>query len=217
MERQPPSLHQCYETVYRMLKQSQVLEKYASASNDALELKSSQALDLLHYIKEASKGEALRQLVGKVPEGVRKGLAYGAGAMVPVTAGGAYLMHRGGEEAKDTATHIRNQALLAALGIGGVGAGLMGVHRALTPSKQTSVSYGMTPEGLRPQAVHINKTGSVHEEDLLIEKLATVGFLDVVLEEQEKNGADATIRRDAAECRRLNAEHGVDILQQMLA
>lgn len=204
MERQPPSLHQCYETVYRMLKQSQVLEKYASTSaqDEALELKSSQALDLLQYIKEASKGEAIKQLIAKVPEGVRKGLAYGAGAMVPVTAGGAYLAHRGGEEAKDTATHIRNQALLAALGIGGVGAGLMGVHRALTPQAQ-------------PSPV---KTGAVLEnEDVLLEKLATVGFLDVILEAQEKNGADATIRRDATECRRLNAEHGVDILQQMLA
>lgn len=205
MERQYPSLHRCYETVYRMLKQSQVLEKYAmtSAQNEALELKSSQALDLLQYIKEASKGEALKQVIEKVPEGVRKGLAYGAGAMVPVTAGGAYLMHRGGEEAKDTATHVRNQALLAALGIGGVGAGLMGVHRALTPDKQPT----------RPRT----KTSSTNEDDVLIEKLATIGFLDVVLEEQEKHGTDVSIRRDATECRRLNAEHGMDILQQMLA
>jgi hypothetical protein len=142
-----------------------------------------------------------KALIEKVPEGVRKGLAYGAGATVPVAAGGAYLMHRGGEEAKDTATHIRNQALITALGVGGVGAGLMGVHRALTPAQKGPV-----------------KTGAVaKEETVLIEKLATVGFLDTILEAQEKSGADASIRQDAAECRRLNAEHGVDILQRMLA
>jgi len=187
-----------------MLTQNQVLEKYAATSvhDDALELKSTQALDLLQYVKEASKGEALKQLVEKVPEGVRKGLAYGAGAMVPVAAGGAYLMHRGGEEAKNTATHVRNQALLAALGIGGVGAGLMGVHRALTPKQQVTT----------------NKVGSVVDhENVLIEKLATVGYLETILEVQEKHGANAEVRRDATECRRLNAEHGLDILQQMLA
>lgn len=200
MERQPLSLQQCYETVYRMLKQSAVLEKYASTSaqEEALELRSTQALDLLQFIKEASKLDAAKTLVERIPAGVRKGLAYGAGAMVPVTAGGAYIAHRAGDEARDTATHIRNQALLAAGAIGGVGAGLMGVHRALTPGPQT-------------------KTGSVNEDHVLIEKLATIGFLDTILEEQEKNGTNASLRRDAAECRRLNAEHCVDILQQMLA
>lgn len=214
-----PTLLQCYHTVYRALKQAEVLEKYAAAQiqDEVLELKSAQALDILQFLKEASKGEVLKQLVGKVPEGVRKGLAYGAGAMVPVTAGGAYLAHRAGEEAKDTASHIRNQALMTALGVGGVGAGLMGLHRALTPSKQTSVSYGMTPEGMRPMHAHINKMGAVRETDeQLIEKLATVSYLDVILEAQEKN-ANVAIQRDAFECRRLNAEHGLDILQQMLA
>ena len=203
MERQPSSLRQCYETVHRMLKQAQVLEKYASTvvQNTALELKSAQALDLLQYIKEASKLDAAKALIEKVPQGVRKGLAYGAGAAIPATAGGAYLLHRGGEEAKDTATHIRNQALITALGVGGVGAGLMGVHRALTPNQPT---------------LH-RKTAEVQAEETLIEKLATVGFLEIILEEQEKHGTTPELQQDAMECRRLNAEHGMDILQQMLA
>src|SRR5512136_395496 len=127
------SMLDCYHTVCRALKQAQVLEKYAAeqTQDEILELKSAQALSLVQFLKEAAKGEVLKQLAEKVPEGVRKGLAYGAGAMVPVTAGGAYLLHRGKEESKDIAANIRNQALLTALGVGGMGAGLMGLHRAL--------------------------------------------------------------------------------------
>lgn len=199
-----PSLRACYDTVCRMLKQAQVLEKYASTvvQDEALEMKSTQALDLMQYIKEASKLDAAKALIEKVPQGVRTGLAYGAGAAIPATAGGAYLLHRGGEEAKDTATHIRNQALLTALGVGGVGAGLMGVHRALSPNQQISG----------------HKISSAQDTDeVLIEKLATVGYLDVILEEQEKHGTTSALQQDAMECRRLNAEHGMDLLQQMLA
>jgi len=187
--------------VQRAIRQTNVLEKYAAttACDDVLEMKSAQALDILSYIKKASKEAGLQQILEQIPEGTRKGLAYGAGAMVPITAGGAYIAHRRNVEAKDTATHLRNQALLAALGIGGLGAVLVGLHRSLSPTKEASIA-----------------SHTIDTEDLLLEKLATVGFLDVILEAQEKNSADTTLRQDAMECRRLNAEYGLDLLQQLL-
>ena len=55
------------------------------------------------------------------------------------------------------------------------------------------------------------KEGSVQGD--LLEKLAAVTYLDCVLEQAEKTGAD----KNATALRRLNAEHGTHILQQLLS
>ena len=187
-----------YREVTAALNKAAVLEKHAAAdpSDEKLTWKAEQARNLFDHIKEASALTDLATRAMAHPLG--RGAMYAAGAAIPATAAGAYLIHRGGEEARETASDVRNKALQAALGIGGIGAGLMGVHRLLTPA---------------------TKTGSLASTDAetLLEKFATTGFLDALLEDQEKNGADETVRRDARECRFLNAEHGVDILRQLLA
>jgi hypothetical protein len=66
-----------------------------------------------------------------------------------------------------------------------------------------------------PVSASMSKMSSEANDQLLLEKFATVGFLDTLLEEQEKH-ADARIRQDAHECRMLNAEHGIDLLRQLL-
>jgi hypothetical protein len=184
-----------YREVTAALRKAAVFEKHAAAdpSDEKLAWKTEQARNLFDHIKEAS---ALTDLATRaMAHPVGRGAMYAAGAAIPATAAGAYLIHRGGEEARETASDLRNKALQTALGVGGIGAGLMGVHRLLQPS---------------------TKTGSADDE-ILLEKFATTGFLDTLLEDQEKNGTDENVRRDARECRFLNAEHGVDILRQLLA
>ena len=205
-----------YREVTAALNKAAVLEKYAAAdpSNEKLSWKAEQARNLFDYIKTAGVADLAARAMAHP---VGRGAMYAAGAAIPATAAGAYLIHRGGEEARETASDVRNKALQVALGVGGVDAGLMGINRLLKPSQQTSESYGRSPSGdMQLLNRYVNKTGSVDEE-LLLEKFATTGFLDTLLEDQEKNGADESIKRDARECRYLNAEHGVDILRQLLA
>jgi hypothetical protein len=123
-----------------------------------------------------------------------KGLMYGAGAAIPATAAGSYLIHRAGKESRKTTEDIRNKALQTALGIAAIGGGLYALHRSQGGQKAASVQ---------------------EDPQILLEKLATVGFLDVLFEEQQHQ-ADPNLRYKAAECQLLNAEHGVDLLRQLL-
>jgi hypothetical protein len=122
-----------------------------------------------------------------------KGLLYGTGAAIPATAAGSYLIHRAGKESRKTTEDIRNKALQAAAGIAAIGGGMYALHRT-----------------------QAGKTAAVQKDpEILLEKLATVGFLDVLFEEQRLHD-NPSIRYKAAECRLLNAEHGVDLLRQLL-
>ena len=130
-----------------------------------------------------------------------KGLMYGAGAAIPATLAGGYLINRAGKESRKTTEDIRNKALQTALGIAAIGGGLYALHRTM---------------GQQPQPEQI-RTASVREDpNILLEKLATVGFLDVLFDEQQRHG-EGNLRTKAAECLLLNAEHGVDLLRQLLA
>ena len=182
-----------YREVVASLAKSAALENYLENRVDAhvLETKVAHDVQLFARVKEAGILDQARAALA-TPAG--KALTPSAAITAPVAAGGAYLLHRGGEEARDTATTVRDRALQTALGVGGVGAGLMALHH-FTGAKQASATN--------------------EDADVLLEKLATVGFLDTMLEAQEKN-ADVTVQRDAHDCRRLNAEHGVAILRQLL-
>ncbi len=161
----------------------------------------------------------LRDFVGhamETPAG--RGAAYGLGAAIPATAGGAYLVHRAGEESRESIEDARNKALQTALGVGGIGAGLLAMNHLMKPTTSKNVSYARDPDTgkMVPVNAHLSKMSSAQdEEEVLLEKLATVGFLDSLLEDQEKH-ANVQIRQDAQECRMLNAEHGVDILRKLL-
>ena len=52
-------------------------------------------------------------------------------------------------------------------------------------------------------------------EDILT-KFATVGYLDAIFEHKEKTASDDNVRRKVAECRMLNAEHGIQLLRDLL-
>jgi hypothetical protein len=146
-------------------------------------------------LKKAGTDLATLRLLKYASGPFAKGLMYGAGAAIPAGLIGAGLISHAGNESRKTVEDIRNKALQAALGVAGIGGGLYALHRATGDQKHAAA----------------------HEPPYdLLEKLATVGFLDVVFEDQHKNGQDETTRNKAAECLLLNAEHGADILQQLL-
>lgn len=211
-----------YREILAGLLKSAALENYLSThvDDEVLAIKTAHDVHLFDRVKEASRAAALMEtLRGLKGTPLAQGLGYGAGAMIPVTAGGAYLLHRGGEEAEQASADLRNKALQAALGIGGIGAGLYALHRFTQPTTQQSIHMARDPRtgAMVPMSISMRKQSSVQEPpETLLEKLATVGFLDAVLEEQEKH-ADENVRKDAHECRMLNAEHGVDLLKQLLS
>lgn len=215
------SLENLYNQVMARLGDSADAVKVASEhqSDELLQAKSAHDLGTLQLIKEAvSLGQ-----VGKLLGG---GLLAGTGAAVPAYLAGRHLIGQGEEAAKrqqeEAAKNFRNKALQVALGVGGIGAGLMGLHHVLKgrraaqgvdqpeaePETSTdAMARAQAMAGLMPHYKY-----SAAEDDLL-EKLATVAYLDCVLEGAEKTGAHA----DASSLRLLNAEHGVHILQQLLS
>jgi hypothetical protein len=232
-----------YRDVIGALRRSAQLEKRAAAGDlTALRTKAAHDLATLDQLKEALDLAPLQ-----------RGLLFGSAATVPAVAGGAYLLHKAHQEREQATEDIRNKALQVALGVGGIGAGLMGMHHALSsggnrpaPAPTTSApatpaptaptaptapyaslspggmpSEMMNDTGLSPEDLYALQSLSPEELQLLfkqgsvdrthtVEKLAVVGYLDVVLADAETKTADAH------ELRLLNAEHGVQLLRELL-
>lgn len=174
-------IQQIYPHVQARLQRSTTLEKIAG--DDALIAKAANDMAIMAMLKHAASP-------------LMRGLAYGAGAAVPLGLAGSALIHQAGKESRKTVEDVRNKALQTALGIAGIGGGLYALHR--TMGQPTKIS------ALRTDPV------------VLLEKLATVGFLDVLFEDQCNSAKTEQLRQKAGECLLLNAEHGVDILQQLL-
>jgi hypothetical protein len=140
---------QLYHDVMGALHRSAQLEQRAAAGDaNALRQKAAHDLALLGQIKEAGWAE--------LAPAVKKGLVGGAAAAVPLTAGGAYLIHDANQKAED----FRNKALL---GTAGVGAGLLALHHGLS---------------------HVGQKTAADTAPLLM-KLATVSYLDDVFAAEE--------------------------------
>jgi len=189
-----------YSDVVKKLHQSVALEKHAQRTKKSDDLLTKTAFDvaLFHQIKEAGAAwdPVVRAAQKAMQHPVGRGLAYGAGAAVPAAAAGSYLIGRGGEEARKTTEDVRNKALQVALATALMGGGLIGLQRMTRPEGQKAASY--------------------QNDQIILEKLATVGYLDAVLEHQVKNATTLAERNQADECRLLNAEHGVSLLKQLL-
>jgi hypothetical protein len=173
------------------IRKAEVLEKHAATNPDLLDTKVAFDRALFGQLKEAGTAELIQRILANP---VGRGAAYGLGAAIPATGAGALLIHQAGEESRKSIEDARNKALQAALGIGGIGAGLYGLHKLTSREKR----------------------GDAEQQELL-EKLATVGYLDEVLEHQIKTAASTEVRVQAQRCHALNAEHGIDILKQLLA
>jgi hypothetical protein len=210
------SLENLYTQVVDRLRDSSDAVKVASEhlSDELLNAKSAHDLETLQLIKEAVSAGQVGKLLGG-------GLLAGAGAGVPLYLGGRHLIQKGEEAAQrqqeEAARNFRNKALQTALGVGGIGAGLMGLHHVLKSRRQAqapeepatsteAMQQAQQMAGLMPHYKYSSAEGD------LLEKLAAVAYLDCVLEGAEKTGA----HDNATALRRLNAEHGVHILQQLL-
>lgn len=181
-----------YKNILAGLNKAAAFNTYLETHDDpeVLQTKTEHDQNLFAYVKEAA---GAKEILGKVlKHPITRGAGYGLGAAIPAAAAGSWLVGRAGEESRKSIEDARNKALQAALGVGGVGAGLLALHRLTSP---------------------MNKTSS--DKQALLEKLATVGFLDSLLGSQENN-KDEMIKQSAHECRMLNAEHCVHLLQQLL-
>ena len=187
-----------YSDVLQMLRYSEVFEKNANYA-DTLEAKALNDLRLFQLIKQAGIWSTVRNAAGSVARSPAKNiLLTSAAATAPVALGGAYLVHRAGEEARDTVRDARNKALQTGLGLAAIGGGMYALHRA-TQSPQGQV-----------------RTASVHESpEELLQKLSATGYLSSILEDAflVKKGHE---QEKVAEYYMLNAEHAVNILQQLL-
>lgn len=226
------------EAFYREIRDSlwlaEQFEKRAShdPSDKNLSTKTSHDMALFERIKSAIDWSAVRGALGgagkTVGKGLGKGLLYGAAPAAALVGGGAlaapYVIDRAAkskeEATKRVIEDVRNKALQTALGVGAIGAGLMGMHHLMAGRREDAARQApeqaavdlSNAQGLMPDYGYgYGKYGSA--EDELLEKLAVVGYLDVLLEACK--GHDK-ISADARACRRLNAEHGVHILRQLL-
>jgi len=120
----------------------------ALAKTASLEEKSFHDLDIFECIKEAAIGAALASGAKRLG----KGLLYGAGAAAPVAAGGAFLVDHAAkakeEATKNVIEDVRNKALQTAAAVGGVGAGLLGMHHMLQKQRAASAPQQQTPDAV---------------------------------------------------------------------
>lgn len=209
-----------YRAVHDQLWQAEQFEKRAShdPSDENLTTKTTHDVQLFEKIKTAIDWGSVRSVLGGAGKSVGKGALIGTGAALPAAAAGSYLINDAAKAqegvAKNVIEDVRNKALQAALGVGAVGVGLMGAHRLISrpdtpPSQVPSNAVDPThTRGLTPGY----KQGSV-EEEALLEKLAAVGYLDVMLGAFKPN---TKLGEEARICRVLNAEHGIHVLRQLL-
>jgi hypothetical protein len=242
-----------YRDIVGALHRSAQFEKRAAAGDlTALQTKAVHDLDLLGRLKEAVE-------VAPLMNAAKRGLMFGGAATIPAVAGGSYLLHKAHKEREQTVEDIRNKALQVALGVGGIGAGLMGLHHALgsrgpanagataapatptngamaglKPSPGSSPSQlmpeemdGLQMQALSPEDMYALQALSPEELQMLfkqssvdagptLQKLATVAYLEVLLEGTEQHEKTASVQRDMHALRLLNAEHGAQLLRELL-
>lgn len=185
-----------FARLYEGLRQSAVLEKVAAAlpaeeAAEALLEKAATDSRVFDLAKTAALGMgSLLESAKPMAQRAAKGLAYGAGAAVPLAIAGNYVADKATESA-------RNRAIEAGAGLAGIGATMYGLHRATQP-----------------------KTASSDEEKHLkeaLKKLASIGYLDELL---GGVSADPEVsersKKLAMEVRLMNREYGVEILRNLM-
>ena len=191
-------LQKVYQLLMPRLRASADLEK--QASEESLITKAATDAVTLGLLKHAAGA-------------LTKGLMYGAGAALPVGLMGSLLIRQAGGESRKSLEDARNKALQTALGIAAIGGGLYALHRTMGAPKQEPAQ---TPSMGSEVPAMYRYASAKETPEVLVEKLATVAFLDVLFENQRAHGEDEATRKKAAECLLLNAEHGTDILRQLL-
>jgi len=178
------------------------LEKIAESKDPALR----EEATLVKIAVDAEIFALIKTAMNPWAKKVLTGMAVGGGAAVPAGLAGTALLHSAEEKAKRTTSDVRNKVLQTALGLAGVGTGLYGLHR---------LAGGESVGGLIDK---IKGQKSASADNTLpadaIEKLATVGVIEALLDEVPASVSDET-KKLAAEIRVLNRGYGIKLLYEI--
>ena len=198
--------------IFRSVSTSARLEKIAASKNPVVQEKAS----LVKIAVDAEIFALIKTAMNPWTKKVLTGMAVSGGAAVPAGLTGAALLHGAEEKAQRTTSDIRNKVLQTALGLAGIGTGLYGLHRL---SGGESVGglidkiKGQNPEQVQGQDLKSASDNNALSEDS-IEKLATVGVIDALLDEVPASVSDET-KKLATEIRILNRGYGVRLLYEI--
>ena len=142
---------------------------------------------------------------------VAKPLAWGAGIGLPALGVGHLLARDARQQGEELIDHARNQALLTALGIGGMQGIGNALSSALRPNKREETTELSGPN----DQSWLGRNTVKMSADAVLQKLAAVLLLDGVLEAQAQKLAGDE-RSDALECLFLNRTHGTRLLRELL-
>lgn len=209
----PFPIHPRLGQIYRQVRTSM---KLAQVSDDPIALQTKIALDASTFELVKQAGPWFAKLMENP---VARGAAYGLGAAIPAAAGGAYLIHRGGEQAKETSADLRNKILQSALGAAGIGAGLYGLHRLTGGGPLFSINTGAGERAEEPKqaAAQDSRSSSSSVDELpddAYHKLAAIMAIECALDSIPKD-APAETQKLATEMRVLNHGYGVQLLYEL--
>lgn len=202
-------LHPKLGQVYRKVCLSAEIEKTASArgKNDSINAELSHAKIAL----DADIFDTIRKTAGWFQEAMKspigKGLAIGTGIAVPTGAAGAYLLNKARDNAEDATADVRNKILQTALGLGGIGAGMYGLHR-LTGGGPLFES----PESSESGVAKTSSTSDSLPEDILA-KFATIAAIECAMENVDQTDREAV--KLANEVRALNRAYCTNLLYEI--
>lgn len=147
---------------------------------------------------------AVKTMMPTAMENMAKGLGYGVGIGAPIAGAGAYIAHRGRAESEAATKNLRNQVLLTALGLGGIGAGAYGLSQLMKKDKES------------PHVMH--KKAELEESEVkeLIEKLGSVGMLEDLLDQVDFEKLSAEAQNEYLQTRILNRGYGARLLYEAL-
>lgn len=198
--------------VYRSVDTSKRLEKMAGYFDDdeevkqaALGAKAKVDAEIFDLVKRASlKSELARKAL--------TGLAYGTAPIAGAGVLGYGLLSKAKRDAAETAADIRNKVLQTALGLGGIGAGLYGLHR-LTGGEPIEVNKLLSK---LPRKEVQEKTSSDRQAEFeeLLTKLAAVGKIEDDLANLDFEQLSPDAQKLACELRALNQGYGVQLLYE---
>ena len=188
-------LNTLVETSHQLEKVAHDYQNDTENASQALTLKMELDNLVFDFAKAAGAGSFIRD-VGKSP------LGWGVGVGVPLTLGGSHLINKFYDRGEEATSDIRNKILQTALGTAAIGGGLYGLHR-LT---------GGGPLGGNPPETKQAALDQLPAE--IIEKLATVGLIDALLDQLPKTLPADEVKL-AAEIRALNRGYGITLLYEI--
>lgn len=154
-----------------------------------------------HLFKQAG----VEGLGGNVMQSLAKPLAWGIGLGLPALGVGHALMHDARRQSEHVINHARNQALIAAMGLGGANA----IKGLMQPNQREEYNELTLPEGT------MNSRNVVKlSHDQLLQKIAAVVLVDNVIEAQYNQASDGE-KQALADYLYLNRSYGTELLKAL--